>query len=421
MRRLFCWPVIIIALGLGLWAWQWQATRRLSQRAVDLTTRLKAASAGAPASPAKAALAHAAAQPVAVPGSGMDRLKVWQQRNAAVFSEMTGLRHQWRALNPAGDEAATAPLAARMRELQEKVNAMIESDDAARVMFDAFLEVNPTARDANGEVSLVAEILGHRLLENQPGALLDLQTPGRADLGVVAALARVVEMDPAHANSWMRADATRMTNPDLLKLWLGGLAAHDPASALAALDGITAIDLRAALAGIPAVASHLRTNDERLILLKHCAAEPDVARRTELVQAVLGKVSTFAEASDLFTGLELPGTAKDQIAAGIATRNLTDDPASRGDWLLGQTTAEGRPEALRQFVTSWTRADYNAAGRWLGKLPAGPDRDTAVADFAGLIRDLDPEAALSWASVVSDPALRQHTLEKVRGIKISPD
>ncbi len=138
-----------------------------------------------------------------------------------------------------------------------------------------------------------------------------------------------------------------------------------------------------------------------------------MARRTGLVQAVFGKVSTFAEAGDLFSRLDLPGTTGDEIAAEIATRNLTDEPANRGDWLLAQTTAEGRPEALRQFITSWTRADYNAAGQWLGQLPASPDRDTAVANFVSLIRELDPEAAISWAGIVADPTLRQRTLDRL--------
>lgn len=97
----------------------------------------------------------------------------------------------------------------------------------------------------------------------------------------------------------------------------------------------------------------------------------------------------------------------------IATRKLADKSAKRGDWLLSHTSGQGQPEALRQFISGWTRADCNAAGTWLGKLPTGAARDTAVADFAHLIRVLDPRAATAWAATVADPALRQSVMEKL--------
>ena len=413
MRRLFFWPIIIISLGLGLWTWQWQATRHLRLRAEALSIQLKAVASDAAAPPAGAVSDHTKAESIGAANNGMDKLMRWQQTNASAFSELSEILHQLRRDGQSDDESIKAALIARMGKLQAMVNGTIESDDAARVMLEAFLKTYPGGNHKNGESHFTGEILAQRLLENQPGALLDLQTTSQLEPRVPAALAKVVETDPAHAESWMRADPQRMTNPDLLKVWLGGLAAHDPVSALAALNDVAALEPSAALAGIPILASHMRTNDERVLLLKHCVAEADVARRTGLVQAVFGKVSTFAEAGDLFSRLDLPGTTGDQIAAEIATRNLTDEPANRGDWLLAQTTAEGRPEALRQFITSWTRADYNAAGQWLGQLPASPDRDTAVANFVSLIRELDPEAAISWAGIVADPTLRQRTLDRL--------
>ena len=415
MKRFYHWPAVIIVAGLGLWIWQWRTNRVLLQRAEQLSLRLEPAASTVATSPGRSASGHAEPPAPGAAQSAFDRLKSWQEMNAAQLAEMADIGRALKSLQAAGNEEGTAPLITRLRALQAQIDATIESNDAARTMLDAFLDSNPSGRDANGEVSFAIEILGHRLMEKQPGALLDIQTPGRTDLGALAALARVVETDPAHADSWMRADPARMTNPDLLKLWLGGLATRDPTSALASLKDVAALDPRAALEGIPAVASHLRTNEERLQLLTHCAAEADATRRTALVQAVFGKVGTFAESRELFSGLELPGTAKDQIAAEIASRNIADDPAKRGDWLLEQTTDEGRPKALRQFVSAWTRADYNAAGTWLGKFTVGPARDTAVADFAGLIRDLDPEAALAWASTVSDPALRQSVLVRIGG------
>lgn len=416
MQHLYFWPALIIALGLGLWTWQWQATRQLSQRAEELSIRLKAVSPDATAPLTRTAPDQSKTQSSDVADKGISLLNSWQEKNAAAFSEMASLNKKRRALrDSAGDEVDTTELDARMSELRTIVEATIESDESARVMLTAFVKRHPTGRDANGEISMVVEVLGYHLLENQPGVLLDLQISDQRAPRVLAALAKVIETDPAHADSWMRADPKRMTNPNLLQLWLGGLAARDTSAALAALDDVAALDPQATLAGITTIASHLQTNEERQRLLTHCAAELDVARRTALVQGVFGKVSSFAESRELFSGLEIPGSAKDQIAAEIASRNLADEPAKRGDWLLEQTTDEGRPQALRVFVTAWTRADYNAAGTWLGKLPVGLARDTAVVEFVGLISNLDPEAAQAWANVVSDPVLRRSVLERMDG------
>ena len=415
MKYRYFWPAIIMAIGCALWTWQWQATRRLSQRAEELTKQLKATAAADLGPAAKVSTTHAKPEAGPNAANGAQLLQNWQEKNAATFSELTALKLKLQTLRENGNESAAGALVSRMSELLAMVDATIESDDAAKLMLDAFLIAHPGGRNGGGRIGLEAEILGHRLLRNQPEALLDLQTPDRPDLGVLAALARIVETNLTRADAWMRADPQRMTNPNLLGVWLGGIASRDPSAGLAALKEVAALDPQAALAGIPTVATHLRSNAERLQLLTHTAAEPDIARRTELVRSVFGKISILAESRDLFSSISLPGSAKDQIATEISMRNLAEEPEKRGAWLLSQTTAEGRPEALRQFISAWTRADYNAAGTWLGQLSVGPTRDTAVADFAGLIRDLDPEAALAGASTVSDPVLRQSVLVRIEG------
>lgn len=413
MKYRYFWPATIIATGCALWRWQWQATRRLSQRAEELSNQLNSMPSAAISPAAKVSFDGAKPESGPPADTGLQLLQNWQQKSAAAFSEMTALKLKLETLRENGNESGAGALVFRISELVAMVDATIESDDAAKLMLDAFLIAHPSGRKGGGEISTEAEVLGHRLLRNKPEALLELQTPDRPDLGVLAALARVVETNLTRADAWMRADPQRMTNPDLLGVWLGGIASRDASAGLAALKEVAALDPQAALAGIPTVATHLRSNAERLQLLAHAAAEPDIARRTELVRSVFGKISTLAESRDLFSSISLPGSAKDQIATEISTRNLAEEPEKRGDWLLSQTTDEGRPEALRQFISAWTSADYNAAGTWLGQLPVGPARDTAVADFAGLIRDLDPEAAQSWASTVSDPVLRQSVLQRI--------
>ena len=49
------------------------------------------------------------------------------------------------------------------------------------------------------------------------------------------------------------------------------------------------------------------------------------------------------------------------------------------------------------------------------ELPAGPDSDPARMTFARQVSDLDPESALRWAETISEPALRESTIDHVFG------
>jgi len=68
----------------------------------------------------------------------------------------------------------------------------------------------------------------------------------------------------------------------------------------------------------------------------------------------------------------------------------------------GGTLARARQTAL----DSWIRQDAPAATSWIGRIPAGAQRDQLVARLVQHLRQDDPEAARLWADSIGDENLR---------------
>ena len=60
---------------------------------------------------------------------------------------------------------------------------------------------------------------------------------------------------------------------------------------------------------------------------------------------------------------------------------------------------------------NWTTRDPEAAGNWLAGQPAGPARDAGITGLAKAAFDFDPEAALDWATEISDEGFRGEAVE----------
>ena len=58
-------------------------------------------------------------------------------------------------------------------------------------------------------------------------------------------------------------------------------------------------------------------------------------------------------------------------------------------------------------------SDVTKAAAWLEKLPAGIERDGAVAAYAGKVTGSDPEAAATWAATVTDNNKRENAVRNV--------
>ena len=126
-----------------------------------------------------------------------------------------------------------------------------------------------------------------------------------------------------------------------------------------------------------------------------------------------GGVEAVGEAFDRIKNFS--GPERDQLVAKLLQGSLVLlDPPGTIELVQAQTTDRHRGEAMREAIVSWTGADFNARGRWLGEQPPSPERDKMIEGFAQTVSQLDPAAAATWAAEIADEQLRTKTLEAIK-------
>lgn len=98
---------------------------------------------------------------------------------------------------------------------------------------------------------------------------------------------------------------------------------------------------------------------------------------------------------------------------GAATYALAHEP---------QNPNQATPDSLlSSAMRQWVNQDPYAASGWVSALPAGVQRDQAVAVLAHAAIRAEPDGALAWAGNIADPALRQHTLQNCFALWVRAD
>jgi hypothetical protein len=72
-------------------------------------------------------------------------------------------------------------------------------------------------------------------------------------------------------------------------------------------------------------------------------------------------------------------------------------------------------------MNRWSQSDPYAAGAWLGTLPAGQSRDTAVAAYTRRVASTDPQTAAQWAETIANESIRNSQLESVASAWLRTD
>ena len=62
-----------------------------------------------------------------------------------------------------------------------------------------------------------------------------------------------------------------------------------------------------------------------------------------------------------------------------------------------------------------------ATAKWLNSEPSSPLLDPAVATFANLIKEKDPEGAVEWAESITDPELRRKVMDNALNTLLQND
>lgn len=83
-----------------------------------------------------------------------------------------------------------------------------------------------------------------------------------------------------------------------------------------------------------------------------------------------------------------------------------------GQALLSMEDSSLKDALLDVFTSGWFSQDHIALAEWLNEQAPDLNTDQALAAFANLASEIDPEGAVEWAASVMTPSLREQALQR---------
>ena len=83
-----------------------------------------------------------------------------------------------------------------------------------------------------------------------------------------------------------------------------------------------------------------------------------------------------------------------------------------GQALLSMEDSQLKSALIDVFTSGWFTRDHIALAEWLNEQAPDVNTDQALASFANLASEIDPEGAVEWAASVMTPSLREQALKR---------
>lgn len=103
--------------------------------------------------------------------------------------------------------------------------------------------------------------------------------------------------------------------------------------------------------------------------------------------------------------------ARRQADSMIAHQLAWTDPKGAADW-AASLPDDIRNSVLSSAVSGWAQNNPAAAAEWLGTLN-GSARDQGINAYINAVSYKDPQNALNWASAISDPQMRDNSVDRI--------
>lgn len=281
------------------------------------------------------------------------------------------------------------------------------------------------ARIALREIAAVPDVPARILLyryflshwaESDPGSALHFATtqlPEEHRLmvcdGVLTAWA---SNNPEAALAWRQKSSAASDTPmteSLMASIFKTLASRDPDEALKQLEFLGNPNDRAqALRG---VLDTVQNDSGRQALLERFGHIQDTDLRLQARRALVESWARYdPDAAAAWVDSAEPAWERTRLMDSLGLSWLQNNPSAAAHWWIKRAPG---PDTLVKIINVWAQLDPNAAGSWLSSHPPGPGSDTARMTFARQVTDLDPESALAWADTITDPSLRESTIDQI--------
>ena len=96
-----------------------------------------------------------------------------------------------------------------------------------------------------------------------------------------------------------------------------------------------------------------------------------------------------------------------------------NDPRGASEY-AATLPADVREAILGGAINYWAASDLAAAGEWIKGL-SGPARDEALGTYTYSLLRKDPNAAAAWAVTISDPKIRDKSLNGIAAFWLNKD
>ena len=324
------------------------------------------------------------------------KITLVRPRRSPPDSSNSGLAQAQATAAPAGNAELPSTLRAKLAGSPDETLAALEELVKTRPVeaIDLAQSLAPTAEEKEAWI--------HELMRAWAGrdaqaawTWLGAQSADRMDqVGGNALVGVVLEAMAA------RAPETMLLNVDAL-LRLGS-----PSGAIAPQLGVQR--------GLEALIRHGRTDlaQQAVEGWARDPLKPDIgATAYETVAAALGKDAPETAGNWLKS---LPASDERTTAIAAFTDSWADrNPQAALSWAEALKPSEGREAAIDRTVSDWVDVNAVAATEWLGnylsRAPADGEADRlieTVINVSSVVRN-DPQLALKWADLISDPGKRE--------------
>ncbi|OYV07487.1 MAG: hypothetical protein CFE26_00700 [Verrucomicrobiales bacterium VVV1] len=234
---------------------------------------------------------------------------------------------------------------------------------------------------------------------------------------LVGSVSRVVgnwaQQDPSNAFAWLEKnrEALGKDYEDALQQAIRQSASRDPGLALANLSRIGTEGKRTTSAN--ALARSLTDDGARASLVAELRVS--TLDSTDRNNVLTGLGNGLMEHSPTGPGAWMKELSADEavtVAEGLS-RNMNASPRPDAwlEWMEKSLPPERLADTARPMLTKWINDDYQAAGEWINRQPAGGLRNDAAANYARMMAKRFPDTARDWAATLPEGPEKQRLLE----------
>jgi hypothetical protein len=300
-------------------------------------------------------------------------------------------------------------------EVREWIGRLIDlsSKELKQVVNDLLDDASLAEKDRSALLSVVLSLASTLQSETAAELALAHRESGGDIRGIIRNWA---SLEPAGAFAWLEKNKEAI-GKDYSKAWEEAVkqsASRDPALALYSLANMQDTKARERMAGD--FAASLKDDSSRMAMLEEI-------RRSQMVHGVWGiklwesignnLANGSPDSSAVVKGLS-PGECELISGAVLTSGQSLNHAEAWLDWSRNSHLPMDPFSPVPPLLTRWINDDYQAAGEWINKQPAGEFRNAAAANYARMMAKRFPATARDWAATLPEGPEKRRLLEDLQ-------